>query len=105
MTDAFHNPHPEVPFASVGDDIVKALADLAAILKLKLQQAPSLATHASPVTVVQLPSLIPSDENPHSRHPRQAITTEGGHTSDTTSFTSEGAHWIPATLATQPVPR
>jgi hypothetical protein len=46
-----------------------------------------------------------SDDNPHSRHPRQAITTEDGHTSDTTSFTSEGAHWIPATLATQPVLR
>jgi hypothetical protein len=27
MTDAFQNPHPEVPFASVGDDTIKALAD------------------------------------------------------------------------------
>jgi predicted RNase H-like nuclease len=35
MTDALQNPHPEVPFASVGDDTVKALADLAAIFKLK----------------------------------------------------------------------
>jgi hypothetical protein len=60
MTGAFQNPHPEVPFAIVGDDTVKALADLAASFKLKLQQAPSLATHASPVTVVQRPSLIPS---------------------------------------------
>jgi hypothetical protein len=60
MTDTFQNPHPDIPFASVGDDTVKALADLAAIFKLKLQQAPSLATHASPVTVVQRPSLIPS---------------------------------------------
>jgi hypothetical protein len=59
MTDAFQNPRPEVPFASVGDDTVKALADLAAIFKLKLQQAPSLATQASPVTVIQRPSLIP----------------------------------------------
>jgi hypothetical protein len=31
MTDALQNPHPEVPFASVGDDTIKALADLAAI--------------------------------------------------------------------------
>jgi hypothetical protein len=46
MMDTFQNPHPEFPFASVGDDTVKALADLAAIFKLKLQQAPSLATHA-----------------------------------------------------------
>jgi hypothetical protein len=59
MTDAFQNPHPNVPFASVGDDTIKALADLAAIFKLKLQQAPSLATPASPATLVQHPSLIP----------------------------------------------
>jgi hypothetical protein len=59
MKDAFQNPHQDVPFASVGDDTVKALADLAAIFKLKLQQAPSLATPASPTTLVQRPSLIP----------------------------------------------
>jgi hypothetical protein len=27
MTDAFQNPHPDVPFASVRYDIIKALAD------------------------------------------------------------------------------
>jgi hypothetical protein len=53
MTDAFQNPHPELPFASVGDDTVKALTDLAAIFKLKLQQALSLVTQVSPATVVQ----------------------------------------------------
>jgi hypothetical protein len=57
--DAFQNPHPENPFASVGHDTVKALADLAEILKLKLQHATSLATQASPVTVIQQPILIP----------------------------------------------
>jgi hypothetical protein len=60
MTDAFQNPHPDVPFASVGDDTIDALANLAAIFKLKLQQAPSLATQASPAKVVPRPSLIPS---------------------------------------------
>jgi hypothetical protein len=25
MTDAFHNPHPDVPFASLGDDTIAAL--------------------------------------------------------------------------------
>jgi hypothetical protein len=60
MTDAFQNLHPDVPFASVGDDTVKALMDLAEIFKLKIQQAPSLATPALPVKVVQQPSLIPS---------------------------------------------
>jgi hypothetical protein len=53
------NPHPEVPFASVGYDTVKAFTDLAAIFKLKIQQAPSLSTQASPATVIQRPSLIP----------------------------------------------
>jgi hypothetical protein len=59
MTDAFQNPHPDVPFASVGDDTIAALMDLAAIFKLKLQQAPSLVTPASPATLVQRPSRIP----------------------------------------------
>jgi hypothetical protein len=36
MKDALQNPHPEVPFASVGDDTILALTDLAAIFKLKL---------------------------------------------------------------------
>jgi hypothetical protein len=36
MTDALQNPHPEVPFARIGDDTVSALAELAAIFKLKL---------------------------------------------------------------------
>jgi hypothetical protein len=59
MMDALQNPHPDVPFASVGDDTIKSLADLAAIFKLKLQHALSLATPASPVTLVQRPNLIP----------------------------------------------
>jgi hypothetical protein len=60
MTDALQNPHPEVPFASVGDDTIKALAYLAAIFKLILQQALSPATHASPDKVTPRPSLAPS---------------------------------------------
>jgi predicted RNase H-like nuclease len=36
MTDALQNPHPEIPFARVGDDTISALADLAVIFKLKL---------------------------------------------------------------------
>jgi hypothetical protein len=60
MTDAFQNPLPDVPFASVGDDTIEALAYLAAIFKLKLQQAPSLATPDSPAKVVPRSSLIPS---------------------------------------------
>jgi hypothetical protein len=54
MTDAFLNPHPDVPFASVGDDTISALADLEAIFKLKLQQAPS------PATRLRLPKSFPT---------------------------------------------
>jgi hypothetical protein len=61
MTYAFQNPHLDVPFASVGDDTIAALADLAAIFKLKLQQAPSPATQAPPAKVVQRPGIIPSE--------------------------------------------
>jgi hypothetical protein len=32
-----------------------------------------------------------TDDNSHSKHPRCAITSEGGHTSDTTCITIEGA--------------
>jgi hypothetical protein len=60
MTDALQNPHPEVPFASIGDDTIAALPDLAAIFKLKLRQDPSPATQALTAKVVPRPSLVPS---------------------------------------------
>jgi hypothetical protein len=63
MTDALQNPHPEVPFASVGDDTISALADLAAIFKLKLRQTPSPAPQAVPLQVFQHTSLA-SSSNP-----------------------------------------
>jgi hypothetical protein len=86
MTDALQNPHPEARFASVGDDTVKALADLAAIFKLKLQQAPSPATQASPATVTQRPSII-TLPTPISHSPmpdrRQTRSQTTIHTPDT----------------------
>jgi hypothetical protein len=63
MTDALQNPHPAVPFAHVGDDTIKALADLASIFKLKLQQTspPTLPTlPAAPPTVKQCTCLAES---------------------------------------------
>jgi hypothetical protein len=60
MTDALQNPHPKVPFTSVGDDTISALTDLAAIFKLKLEQTPSPAPQAAPPTVFPHPSLAPS---------------------------------------------
>jgi hypothetical protein len=75
MTDAFQNPHTDVPFASVSDDTITALADLAAIFKLKLQQAPSPATQASPPKVVQRTILIPfSTQIMHSPMPNRRQT-------------------------------
>jgi hypothetical protein len=85
MTDAFRNLHPDVPFASVGDATIAALADLAAIFKLKLQQAPSPAPQAAPPKVVQRPSHIPSSTQllhspmPNSRQTRSQTTI---HTPD-----------------------
>jgi hypothetical protein len=60
MKDALQNPHPEVPFASVGDDTISALADLAAIFKLKMQQTLSPTPQAVPPTVFQRPRLAES---------------------------------------------
>jgi hypothetical protein len=37
MMDALQNHHWEVPFIHVGNDTISALAELAAIFKLKLQ--------------------------------------------------------------------
>jgi hypothetical protein len=85
MTDAFQNPHPDVPFASFGDDTISALTDLAAIFKLKFQQAPSPATQASPAKVIPRPSLIPSSTQilsspmPNRRQTRSQTTI---HTQD-----------------------
>jgi hypothetical protein len=60
MTDALQNPHPKVPFARVGDDTILALADLAAIFKLKLRQTPSPTPPAARPTVTQRPCLAES---------------------------------------------
>jgi hypothetical protein len=85
MTDAFQNTHPDVPFASVVDDTVQAFTDLAAIFKLKLQQAPPPATQNSPAKVVPRSSLIPSSSQilsspmPNRRQTRSQMTI---HTQD-----------------------
>jgi hypothetical protein len=93
MTDALQKTHPEVPFASVGDDTISALLDLAAIFKLKLQQAPSprdqsfaSQCHSTPnhhsiinsnleLTHAQQAANDITDDNSQSRHPQCAITS------------------------------
>jgi hypothetical protein len=60
ITDALQNPHPAVPFARVGDDTILALADLAAIFKVKLRQTPSPTPQPAPPKVTQRPCLAES---------------------------------------------
>jgi hypothetical protein len=62
MPDSVQNPHPEVPIASVGDDTISALEDLAAIFKLKLQQTLSPEPQAVPPQAFQHPSLAASSK-------------------------------------------
>jgi hypothetical protein len=57
MTDALQNPHPSVPFAHVGDDTIKALADLVSIFKLKLRQTSPPTLPAAPSTANQCTCL------------------------------------------------
>jgi hypothetical protein len=105
MTYALQNPHPVVPFTSVGDDTIAALTDLAAIFNLKLQQPPSPATHPSSAKVVPRPSLIPSSTNilnwpiPIRRQTRYQTTI---HTQDIPNVTLPPRVVIPRTLRQSP---
>jgi hypothetical protein len=60
MTDALHNPHPEVPLVRVGDKTISALAELAAIFELKLRQTPSPTPPAATPKFTQRPCLAKS---------------------------------------------
>jgi hypothetical protein len=81
MTDALQNPHPEVPFARVGNDTILALTELAAIFKLKLRQTPSPTPQAAPQKFTQRPYLAESSNPilhspmPISRQTRSQTTT------------------------------
>jgi hypothetical protein len=85
MMDALQNPHPEVPFARVGDNTISALAELASIFKLKLRQTPSPTPQAAPPQVFQRPCLaelsnqILNSPMPLSRQTRSQTTI---HTQD-----------------------
>jgi hypothetical protein len=117
MTDALQNPHPEVPFTSVGDATVSALADLAAIFKLKLRQTLSPTPQAVPPTVFQRQCHAePSNGILNSPMPtsRQTISQTTMHTQDIPNVplplrvvtpTSEGAHSLMETLSPQLVAR
>jgi hypothetical protein len=80
MMDALKNPHPEVPFASVGHDTISVLAELVAIFKLKLHQTLSPTPQAGLPPVFQLPCLAASSDQimnspmPASRQMRSQTT-------------------------------
>jgi hypothetical protein len=105
MTDALQNPHPEVPFASVGDDTISALADLAAIFKLKLQQTPSPTQQALPPKVFHRPCLAKSSNQilnspmPLSRQTRSQTKI---HTQDIPNTTLPPRGATPRTLSQSP---
>jgi hypothetical protein len=89
ITLALQNPHLEVLFARVVDDTISALADLAAIFKLKLQQTPSPTPQAVPPTVFQRPCLAePSNQILDSPMPvsRQTRSQTKIHTQDIPSM-------------------
>jgi hypothetical protein len=85
MTDALKNPHPEIPFARIGDDTISALAELAAIFKLKLRQTPPPTLPAAPPKVTKRPCLAESS-NPLLASPvtlpRQTRSQSTIHTQD-----------------------
>jgi hypothetical protein len=58
MSNALKNPHPEVPFAQIGDDTIKALTKLAEIFKNKFQkvQTPGLSNAPAKAAEKKIPA-------------------------------------------------
>jgi hypothetical protein len=106
MMDALQNPHPEVPFASVGDDTISALADLAAIFKIKLRQTPAPTPQAVPPTVFQRQCLAePSNQILNSPMPtsRQTRSHTTIHTQDIPNVQLPPRVVTPRTLRPSPL--
>jgi hypothetical protein len=60
ISNALKNPHPEVPFAQVGDDTIAALIKLAKIIKNKFQkvQVPELSNAPAKVAENKRPAVL-----------------------------------------------
>jgi hypothetical protein len=105
MTDALQNPHPEVPFDRIGNDTISALAELAAIFKLKLRQTPAATLSAAPLKVIQRPCLAESS-NPLLASPipppRLTISQITFHTQDITNAPLPPRVVTPRTLRPSP---
>jgi hypothetical protein len=57
MSNALKNPHPEVPFAQIGDDTVEALTKLAEIFKNNFQKAQTPGFSNAPAKAAETKSL------------------------------------------------
>jgi hypothetical protein len=105
MTDDLQNPHPEVPLARIGDDTISALAELAAIFKLKLRHTPPPTLPAAPPKVTQCPCLAESSNpllaSPMSL-PRQARSQTTIHTQDISNAPLLPRVFTPRTLDPSP---
>jgi hypothetical protein len=53
MTDALKHPHPDVPFATIGDETIMALAILATIFKNKFQKPLAPEAQSSPLKAAE----------------------------------------------------
>jgi hypothetical protein len=105
MTDALQNPHPEVPFTSVGDDTISALAALAAIFKIKLRQTPAPTPQAVPPKVFQRQCLAePSNQilNSPMSISRKTRSQTTIHTQDIPNVTLPPRVVTPGTLRPSP---
>jgi hypothetical protein len=49
MTDALKHPHPDIPFATIGDDIISALATLSEIFTRKFKKAEAPVIPSAPI--------------------------------------------------------
>jgi hypothetical protein len=60
MSNALKNPHPEVPFAKIGDDTIEALTKLAEIFKKQFQkvQTPGLSNAPSKAARNKIPANL-----------------------------------------------
>jgi hypothetical protein len=90
MSNAYQNPHTEVPFTHIGDDTISALTALTEIFKLKFQKDHIPKIPAPPAKVTQRTCLAESS-NPILTSPipppRQTRSQTTIHTRDITSAT------------------
>jgi hypothetical protein len=87
MADALKNPHPEVPFAHIGDGTITALAQLATIFKnnfqkpsaLELIQAPLKAAENKQPAALAQPILTSFIQHKYHKRSKRPISVNTAH--------------------------